>query len=134
MLNVHYIRALEKKANRFLDKKSVQKEKQKIKTQFRDQALLCNITSNNLTSKSEQILSSDTYPDSNSQSPTRHGMSKGSQNKREVVIEGQGDDYYSDSYEDFGDVEDVGEMLTSDPDQRGSEAYPSSASSQKAPK
>ena len=48
MLNVHYIRALEKKANRFLDKKSMQIEKQKIKTQFRDQALLCNITSNNM--------------------------------------------------------------------------------------
>ena len=27
MLNIHYIRALEKKANKFLDKKSMQKEK-----------------------------------------------------------------------------------------------------------
>ena len=40
LLNEHYIKALEKKANRFLDKRSMRKEKDKIKSQFRDQALL----------------------------------------------------------------------------------------------
>ena len=52
-----------------------------------------------------------------------------------MVFEGKGDDYYSDNYDNFGDVEDVG-VLTSDPEIRG-EAYPlisSSSSSQKAPK
>ena len=32
LLNEHYIKALEKKANRFLDKRAMQKEKGKIKT------------------------------------------------------------------------------------------------------
>lgn len=32
LLNEHYIKALEKKANRFLDKRSIRKEKGKIKT------------------------------------------------------------------------------------------------------
>ena len=55
-----------------------------------------------------------------------------------MYMEGHGDDYYPESYEDFGDVEDVG-VLTSDPDQREydrGDAYPisSSTSSQKAPK
>lgn len=87
------------------------------------------------------ILSSD-YAESNSLSPTRHAINKGhhqikiAPNKRECY--GGGDDFYSESYEDFGDVEDVG-VLTSDPDQREYErdqGYPISSSSaaQKAPK
>ena len=40
LMNEHYIRALEKKANRFLDKKSIGKEKGKIKEFYRDEAIL----------------------------------------------------------------------------------------------
>lgn len=42
-MNEHYIRALEKKANRFLDKKSIGKEKGKIKEFYRDEAILGSI-------------------------------------------------------------------------------------------
>ena len=64
LLNEHYIKALEKKANRFLDKRAMRKEKGKIKTQFRDQALLGQIshsqdTKHAATTKSEHVLSSD---------------------------------------------------------------------------
>lgn len=34
MLNEHYIKALEKKANKYLDKRSMRKEKDKIKSDF----------------------------------------------------------------------------------------------------
>ena len=74
LLNEHYIKALEKKANRFLDKNSIRKEKNKIKTQYRDQALLCNISDQGKpmgikSTKSEHVLSSDcNYADSQSDS------------------------------------------------------------------
>ena len=38
-------------------------------------------------------------------------------NRRDVFEAEEVDDYFSEPYEDFGDVEDVG-VLTSDPDQR----------------
>ena len=64
MLNEHYIKALEKKCNRFLDKRSIGKEKDKIKTEFKHQALLGKIskgqnTKSAASTKSEHVISSD---------------------------------------------------------------------------
>ena len=58
-------------------------------------------------------------------------------NRRDVFeAEEDAEDYFSEPYEDFGDVEDVG-VLTSDPEQREYErdqGFPISSSSQKPPK
>ena len=66
------------------------------------------------------MLSSDQCDDS-SHSPDRHAMKQAqikiAANRRDVFEAEEVDDYFSEPYEDFGDVEDVG-VLTSDPDQR----------------
>lgn len=74
-MNEHYIKALEKKANRFLDKGSIRKEKNKIKSQYRDQALLGQIFQGQkqaATTKSEHVLSSDNALRDDSQSSSDH--------------------------------------------------------------
>lgn len=74
-----------------------------------------------------QILSSDYNQDSDGESPIRnyndyskrsHEYSTKYSQRREVIMAPAHDDYYSDHYEGFGDVEDMG-VITTDPDQRG---------------
>ena len=114
----------------------MQKEKQIIKTQFRDQALLCNITNNGKDNKQNPMVLSSDQCDESSHSPDRHAMKqaqiKMAANRRDVFeAEEEVEDYFSEPYEDFGDVEDVG-VLTSDPEQREYErdqGFPISSSS-----
>lgn len=132
LLNEHYIKALEKKANRFLDKRSIRKEKDKIKTNFQHQALLGKISHSQNTkqaasTKSEHILSSDNG-ESGCGTPFRDDSHSGSDriqlkfNQQQVVskpknvvnvINGIHDAYDTDSYNNFGDVDDF-EHFSSD--------------------
>ena len=125
LLNEHYIKALEKKANRFLDKRAMRKEKDKIKSNFRDSALLGQIShSQNTkqaaqTTKSEHVLSSDNggsiaYRD-DSQSSSDHIKLKfnqaskakgGAATSMARVQTGNMQYDETDSYNNFGDVDD----------------------------